>query len=172
MFILLISLALLIIFLFIIIYAPFYVDISIDIADKVIIKKTYKCLAISLYSKSDVYMPEQLLDKLLQFSNTKKEINIFPRLSQMRQIKCQTLNWMTTIGLHQADHTAIFVGLLISCKSLIITGFSEYFDAVNGVNYVVKPIYNHAMFHSHCQCMFSMRLGHAIHMYFRRSNSN
>lgn len=117
-------------------------------------------------------MPEQLLDKLLQFSKLPKDKNILPPLSQMQQIKCQRLNWLTTIGLDQADHTAMSVGLLISCKSLIITGVSEWFDSVNHVNYMVKPIYNHAMFHSHCQCMFSMRLGHAISMYFKRSNSN
>ncbi|WP_440896107.1 DUF2953 domain-containing protein [Amphibacillus sp. Q70] len=162
-------LSILIIFLVIIgvilFFSPLICQVSLEINEEINLEITCKLGFIPVYSREYRFLITDFFDDYIQPFLLKKK-NKSPKFS--KKIKLKQLNWNSTIGLEHANQTAISVSLLMTLKSIVMRALSSYFNQPQDIHYQVNPNYNQYGFETYCQCMFSIKLGQAIYMKFKR----
>lgn len=162
-------LSILIIFLVIIsvilLFLPLVCQFSLEISEEINLEFTCKLGFIPVYSREYHFLITDFFDDYIQPFLLKKN-NKSPKY--IKKIKLKKLNWNSTIGLEHADQTALSVSLLMTLKSIVARALSSYLNQPQDIHYQVDPDYHQYGFETYCQCMFSIKLGQAIYMKFKR----
>ncbi|WEG13881.1 DUF2953 domain-containing protein [Pullulanibacillus sp. KACC 23026] len=96
------------------------------------------------------------------YSNFKSILDIMgKRKKKSPLLKIKDFNWETSVGCHQADQTAIAIGVCWALKSTLL-GVVQSFMYLESPYYNILPLFNEWHFETHLSCMISFRLGKAI----------
>lgn len=120
---------------------------------------------ITVYSRTYQLTVEDLYNQYIQPILTGKTKG---KKSEFKKIKLIELNWQSSIGLERADLTAIGVSLLWALKSLIVEVLHLYIHSFDATQYHVVPNYHEVEFKTKGSCIFSLNLGQAIYIKFKR----
>lgn len=153
-------------------FVPLKIQMSFQVEQQVEGSVQIKFLFIPVYMKEITLDYEEIFDQLTKLT-TKKSAKLNNRSrSMISALTCKKLSWTTVIGTANAAHTAPIAALAYSCKAIIASFFIERWSTKpERVNYHVTPCYQGLYVKSDCQCMFSVKLGHAIGILLNRERS-
>lgn len=144
---------------------PIVCQLSFQLNDKIDLEINWSLGFIPFYSKQYQILLSDLLEDHIQPFLTNKKSN---RLHLIKRIKIKQFKWHSSIGFDDADQTAIGSTLLLTLKSMIIKSVITFFNEPNDLQYNVRPEYNDYGLKTDCRCIFSLKLGQAIIMKFKR----
>ncbi|MEY8751831.1 DUF2953 domain-containing protein [Alkalicoccobacillus gibsonii] len=82
--------------------------------------------------------------------------------ARFKHIYIHKLKWQTECGVGDAMVTAQTIGYLWTIKSLLVGLLNLYVTFPRLPELQIAPLYRSPGTHTHVQCMFSFRIGHAI----------
>ncbi|MCZ0703203.1 hypothetical protein J2T56_001467 [Natronobacillus azotifigens] len=119
-------------------------------------EKAFSLLQLDV-ENTDVFQPEKIKKWKRVWKEKQQLFNCFSRM------KIQQYSWDTKFGLPDAPDTAIVSSFLWMLKAFIHALLDIQFTLKATPKYEVKPYYHQTFLQSSMQCIFSMRIGQAIH---------
>ncbi|TSB48059.1 DUF2953 domain-containing protein [Alkalicoccobacillus porphyridii] len=109
-----------------------------------------------------------LVDLLYSYQTVQEWLTFLQRLHKQvkpifKHIHVHTLEWKTEFGIGDAPLTAQITGYIWTGKSLVIGIISHYAKVLQLPFIQVAPLYQQNLVHTEFSCMFSFRVGQAIH---------
>ncbi|WCK55834.1 DUF2953 domain-containing protein [Aneurinibacillus sp. Ricciae_BoGa-3] len=80
----------------------------------------------------------------------------------MRTLRCEKLEWTTTVGLGEAPATGVFTGMVWGIKSVIVGFFTRYITLRTVPHLQVIPEFNREQFDVKFACTLRVKIGAAI----------
>lgn len=85
----------------------------------------------------------------------------------LKQIRCEQLEWQTTLGLGEAAETGTVIGLAWGLKQIIIAVIAHHLTMRTIPAVRIKPEWNQQILHIRFRCMLRFMVGHAMIAGFR-----
>lgn len=114
--------------------------------------------------KKEKLVAEELLNSLNDTKVLLKHVVGLHKIirSFLRKVKVRNLQWDTEIGIGDAAITGILIGAFWAVKGSLVSIVSHYMRLIEMPKIIITPNFHQAISKTRFQCMFQVRIGHAI----------
>jgi len=85
----------------------------------------------------------------------------------LKKMRCEKLEWETTLGLGEAMETGALTGIAWGLKNMIVAVIAHYVTMRTIPRVSIQPEWNHQLLHIHFRCILRFMVGHAMIAAFR-----
>jgi len=97
---------------------------------------------------------QQLLENVHDFQQIIKHM--------LKKLRCEKLEWETTLGLGEAMETGALTGIAWGLKNMIVAVIAHYVTMRTIPRVSIQPEWNNQLLHIHFRCILRFMVGHAM----------
>lgn len=80
----------------------------------------------------------------------------------LKQVRCDKLEWQTTLGLGEAAETGALTGIAWGLKNMIVSVLAHYITMRTIPRVSIQPEWNKQLLHTEFRCILRFMVGHAM----------